>query len=455
MAAIQESRLKVVKTAQPGLPPQNLEAEEAILCAILIDNEVLLDVVEILKPEDFYKTAHQKIYSGILELFSENEPIDLVTLANELKKNGVSEETGGAAYLASLVDSVPMSTNAVNHARIISDKACLRRLIEKSNAITRKCYEEGTVDDTIDFAEGAIFEISENKIRPSFSPISDIVGDNMDTLEKRAGERTLVTGITTGFSDLDNLTSGLQPSDLIILAARPSMGKTAFALNIARNAAVKNHPVALFSLEMSKEQLSMRMLCAEARVDSFKLRGGFLDQGHWENLTNAASALTEMPIFIDDSPAISAMEIRSKTRRLMMEKGLSLIVIDYLQLMKPHTNVDRRDLEISDMSRSLKILAKELSVPVMALSQLNRKLEERSDKRPQLSDLRESGALEQDADVVAFIYRDEVYNKDENNPNRGTAEIIVAKQRNGPIGDVKLKYLNTYTRFENLAVQNV
>lgn len=935
----------------PLLPPQNIEAEEAILAAILVDNNVLLDIVEVLSPEDFYRTANGKIYTGILDLFSQNEPIDLLTLADVMKRSGTLDEVGGGPYINSLVDSVPMAVNAGQYAKIIHDKACLRRLIEKSNAITRRCFEElGNVDEIIDFAETSIFEISEEKVRPSFSHIAGIVNDNIDALEKRAENKALVTGVTTGFTDLDNITSGLQGSDLIILAARPSMGKcceastevvledgsirtieeicrhregrlltlngkwkfqmtepsdfiddglkdvfrvttrlgrcvettrshpfltirgwkplfeleagnkiavprtinvfgneamrscevkllayligdgsltgscpkftntntrilddfveaaesfggvrtslteysgkaaevriaskndyaenrevfgrilqekitqaglsnnqfagrigvspasvcgwtngryvpsaatfaaiteffnddlsalmpggyasaaknhknalalwldelgingknshekyipdpifklpgnllalflnrlfstdgwaalldsgqaqlgycsvseklirqlqhlllrfgivakirkrgiayagkrnpawqlditdaisirtfisdigifgkeealqkigealsaktyktntdlipvgiweklnvardgeswsrlgqragisghtnmhvgkrslsrsrlfalanalnnvelmdmaagdiywdeivsiepvgkkqvydltipdthnfvandicvhnTAFALNIARNAAVKkNVPVAVFSLEMSKEQLSMRMLCSEARVDSFRLRGGFLDQEHWGNLTDAAGVLSEAPIYIDDTPAISSMEIRSKARRLMMEKGLGMVIIDYLQLMKAHTQTERRDLEISDISRSLKILAKELNIPVMALSQLNRKLEERADKRPLLSDLRESGALEQDADVVAFIYRDEVYNKDEQNPNRGIAEIIIAKQRNGPVGDVRLKFFNSHTRFEDLAMHHV
>jgi replicative DNA helicase len=437
------------------VPPQNLEAEESILSAILIDNSTLLDIIEFLAPEDFYKTAHQKIFSAVTDLFRRNEPVDLVTLANILKENGHLEEIGGAAFLARLVDTVPLAINAGHYAKIVHEKASLRRLIERSNEIARRCFEDrGDVDGIIDFAESAIFQVSESKHRQSFYAISKIIEKNIDSLEERQGNRALITGVPSGFADLDHLTSGFQNSDLIILAARPSMGKTALALNIARHAAVEgNAPVAVFSLEMSKEQLSMRMLCAEAQVDSSRLRSGFFSQEDWVKLTDGAGTLSEAPIFIDDSPNISAMEIRAKSRRLKMDKGLGLVIIDYLQLMRGPVTAERRDLEISEISRSLKALAKELEIPVLALSQLNRKLEERSDKRPQLADLRESGALEQDADVVAFIYRDEVYNKDENNPNRGTAEILLKKQRNGPTGEVKLAFRSAYTRFDNLTTR--
>jgi replicative DNA helicase len=438
-----------------NIPPQSLEAEESLLSAILIDNSTLFDILDILNPDDFYRSAHQKIFSAIVDLFARNEPVDLVTLTNILRESGRLEDIGGATYLASLVDEVPLAVNAQHYAKIIHDKACLRRLIEKANTITKQCFEDrGNVAEVIDFAESSIFEISENKIKPAFYPISKIIEDNIDTLEERQGNKSLVTGVPTGFSDLDSLTSGLQKSDLIILAGRPSMGKTAFALNIAKNvAADSNLPVAIFSLEMAKEQLSMRMLCSEARIDSARIRSGFFSKNDWMMLTDAAGVLSEAPIFIDDSPDISAMEIRAKARRLKMDKDIGLIIIDYLQLMKTRVSAERRDLEISEISRALKILAKELDLPVVALSQLNRKLEERSDKRPLLSDLRESGALEQDADVVAFIYRDEVYNRDENNPSKGTAEILLKKQRNGPTGDIKLKFFDSYTRFENLSTR--
>ena len=350
-----------------------------------------------------------------------------------------------------------MAVNAPHYAKIVHDKASLRRLIEKANAIVKRCFkEEGNADEVIDFAESAIFEVTENKSQQAFYPISKISPGNIDSLEEIQGNRSLVTGVPTGFSRLDNLTSGFQNSDLIILAARPSMGKTALALNIARHAAVDaGLPVAIFSLEMSKEQLSLRMLCSEARMDSSRLRGGFISMEDWGRLTDAASILTQSPIFIDDSASLTAMEIRAKARRLKMDKNIGLIVIDYLQLMQGRAGAERRDLEISEISRALKALAKELQLPVLALSQLNRMLEQRTDKRPRLSDLRESGALEQDADVVAFIYRDEVYNKEEDNPSRGIAEILLSKQRNGPTGDVYLAFLNAYTRFENLASEEV
>ena len=439
------------------LPPQSIEAEESLLSAILLDNNTLLDVVEVLAVADFYRTAHQKIYAAIIELFDKGEPIDLVTLANNLKEKGQLEGVGGASYLARLVDAVPLAVNAQHYAKIIADKASLRRLIEKANAIAKRCYDDrGNVDDVIDFAEASIFEISERKTSQSFYPISRLIIRNIETLEENQGNKSLVTGVPMGFGLLDNLTSGLQKSDLIILAARPSMGKTALALNIARNAAVDSQiPVAIFSLEMSKEQLSLRMLCAEARLDSSRLRGGFFSMADWHRLTDAAGILSESPIYIDDSPSLSAMEIRAKARRLKMDKNIGLVIIDYLQLMKARAGAERRDLEISEISRSLKALAKELEIPVLAISQLNRMLEQRNDKRPRLSDLRESGALEQDADVVAFIYRDELYNQDENNPLKGIAEIILAKQRNGPTGKVKLTFLDAYTRFENLAPEEM
>ena len=436
-----------------NVPPQHIEAEESLLSAILVDNTALLEVVETLAPSDFYRTAHQKIFAAMSDLFNRGEPVDVVTLNNNLKEKGQLEAVGGPVYLARLLDAVPLAVNAQHYARIVHDKAVLRRLIEKANAITKRCFQEqGGADDIIDFAEASIFEVTEKKARQAFYPLSKLIDSNIDFLEEKQKNKSLVTGVPTGFSHIDNLTSGLQNSDLIILAARPSMGKTALALNIARNAAVDaGVPVAIFSLEMSKEQLSLRLLCAEARIDSSRLRSGFFSMEDWERLTDAAGVLSAAPIFIDDSPSLSAMEVRAKARRLKMDKNIGLIIIDYLQLMQGRASAERRDLEISEISRSLKALAKEINLPVIALSQLNRMLEQRNDRRPRLSDLRESGALEQDADVVAFIYRDEVYNKEENNPHKGTAEIILAKQRNGPIGEVRLTFLSVYTRFENMA----
>ncbi len=445
-----------------NLPPQNIEAEESLISAIMLDNSTLYDVIEIVSSGDFYSKSHQLIFQAVVELFKKGEPVDLITLNDYLTSTRQIDNIGrgaykGVTYLSWLTDSAPMAVNAPHYAKIIREKALLRRLIEKSNAITKKCFEaQDDVEDVMNFAETSIFELSEDRIGQAFHPLSRIIDANIDTLEERQNNKTLITGVPTGFTRLDQLTSGLQPSDLIVLAARPSMGKTALALNIARNAAVDaGVTVGVFSLEMSKEQLSMRMLCSEARVDSSRLRSGYFSKDDWGDITEAASILSDAPIYIDDSPDISAMEIRAKARRLKMEKDLGLIIIDYLQLMKGRASAERRDLEISEISRSLKVLAKELQVPVVALSQLNRRLEERADKRPMLSDLRESGAIEQDADVVAFIYRDEIYNKDENNPNKGKAEIIIGKQRNGPIGTAHLIFINKYTRFENPAPEDM
>jgi len=434
-------------------PPHDLEAEESLLSAVLIDNDTLLDVVDALKPEDFYKKAHEKIFQAIIELFNRDEPADLVTVATRLKEKDELEEIGGASFLAAIADAAPMAINALHYARIIQGKASLRTLIKSATAIVERCMKDkGDVVDIIDFAENAIFNISESKSSKNFSTLGDLINLNIDMLEERQGSSGGLSGLSTGYPRLDQLTSGLQKSDLIILAARPSMGKTAFALNLARNVAVEEQvPVAVFSLEMSREQLSMRLLTSEARIDSNRLKTGFISQEDWQNATDAAGILNEVPIFIDDTPNITAMEIRAKTRRLKMDKGLGLVIIDYLQLMKAPFHSDRRDLEIAEISRALKALAKELKIPVIALSQLNRMLEQRAEKRPLMSDLRESGALEQDADIIAFIYRDEVYNKEESNPNKGKAEIIISKNRNGAIGTAHMAFVGAYTRFEELA----
>jgi replicative DNA helicase len=352
------------------------------------------------------------------------------------------------------MDTVPITVNAEYHAKIIHDKALLRRLIEKSSDIIHRCYEEdGDAEDIIDFAQSAIFNVADNTLKPTFSHVSELINTNINTLEERQNNNSPYSGIPSGYIQFDALTSGLQNSDLIILAARPSMGKTAFALNIARNVAIdENKLVAVLSLEMSKEQRSMRLLTAEARVSSERLKTGMIDADDWQRVTESAGIISDAPIYIDDSPNVSAMEIRAKSRRLKMDKDLSLIIIDYLQLMKASSQKDRKDLEIAEISRSLKSLAKELNIPIIVLSQLNRMVEQRSDKRPLMSDLRESGAIEQDADIIAFIYRDEVYNKDENNPNKGKAEIIVAKNRNGAVGKAILTFIGKYTRFENTLI---
>jgi replicative DNA helicase len=435
------------------VPPQNIEAEQSILSAILIDNNTLPEVLELLSEKDFYRQAHQKIFAAMLDLFDRNEPADLITVTNILKEQGQLESIGGATYLAELVDTIPVAANATHYARIILGKATLRRLIERTALITTRCFEDrGDMEDILDFAERSIFDISQDKVKPAFHALADILPDTYKAVEQAYEEKILVTGLPTGYRELDQLTSGFQAGDLVIIAGRPSMGKTALALNIAQNAsAATGAPSAIFSLEMSKEQLSLRMLSAEARIDSAKMRGGFLKETDLARINRAAGALYDLPIYIDDSPAISALEIRAKARRMKMERGLGLIMVDYLQLMRGRASAERRELEISEISRSLKALAKELNIPVVALSQLNRKVEDRTNKRPVLSDLRESGAIEQDADVIAFIYRDEVYNQDPDNPNRGIAEIHVAKQRNGPIGTVRLVFLEHCTRFEDLS----
>ncbi|KPK88247.1 MAG: replicative DNA helicase [Deltaproteobacteria bacterium SM23_61] len=434
------------------LPPQNLEAEVSVLGGVLLDNEALNRVLEIMKEGDFYRESHRKIFSAILDLYERSEPVDLITLAEVLKKREALEAVGGIEYLNSLVNSVPTAANISYYAKIVKEKAILRKLINRATDIVSQVYGvSGDVDDFLDQAERSIFEISEDRVRPSFFSLKDIIKSSFKTIERLYEKRQLITGVPTGFTKLDELTSGLQPSDLIIVAGRPSMGKTAFALDIAAHAAVEGGiPSAIFSLEMAKEQLALRMLCSEAKVDAHRLRGGFLSESDWPKLTRAAGSLSEAPIFIDDTPGLSALEMRAKSRRLKAEHKLGLVVVDYLQLMRGRLDSDTREQEISDISRSLKALAKELHVPVIALSQLNRRVEERGDKRPQLADLRESGAIEQDADVIIFLYRDEVYNKSEDNPNKGKAEIIIGKQRNGPTDKFELTFLDKFTCFENL-----
>jgi len=433
------------------LPPQSLEAEVSVLGGILLENEALNRVLEVIREGDFYRESHRTIFSALLELYERSEPADLITLSEVLKKREEFEAVGGIEYLNSLVNSVPTAANITYYAKIIKEKSILRKLINRATEIISQGYtDSGDVDEFLDRAERSIFEISEDRVRPSFYPIKDIIKSSFKTIEKLYEKRQLITGVPTGFTKLDELTSGLQPSDLIIVAGRPSMGKTTFALNIAQHAAIKGGiPSAIFSLEMAKEQLALRMLCSEAKVDAHRLRGGFLSEADWPKLTRAAGNLSEAPIFIDDTPGLTALEMRAKSRRLKAERKLGLVIVDYLQLMRGRADSDTREQEISDISRSLKALAKELTVPVIALSQLNRRVEERGDKRPQLADLRESGAIEQDADVIIFLYRDEIYNRSEN--NKGKAEIIIGKQRNGPTDKFELAFLDRYTCFENLS----
>jgi len=438
------------------LPPQNLDAEKSVLGGILLDNNAVNSVLEVLTADDFYSDAHRKIFTAILELADRNEPSDLITLSSILRDRKELDGFGGEVYLASLVDGVPSAANIGYYAKIIKEKSTLRKLITTASGILESTYAAGAdIDGVLDEAENAIFSISQHKIKPSFYPIKDIIKESFKTIESLFHKKALITGVSTGFKKLDELTSGLQSSDLIIIAGRPSMGKTAFAINIAQYAGIENTlPVAIFSLEMSREQLAFRMLSSDARVESQRLRKGFLGELDWPKLTTSAGRLSEASIFIDDTPAISVLEMKAKARRLKAEHGLGLVILDYLQLMKGRASAASREQEISEISRSLKAMAKELDVPVIALSQLNRQVEARHDKRPQMADLRESGAIEQDADLILFIYRDEVYNQSEDNPEKGKAEIIIGKQRNGPTGKVVLTFINEYTRFENPAFEH-
>lgn len=433
------------------VPPQSLEAERAVLGSILLDNETLNNVIEILTPDAFYRPAHRSIYQAILELTDRNEPIDLVTLTEYLKSQGELEGVGGSSYLAALVDGVPTAANVVPYAQIVREKSVLRHLVTVATDIVSEGYQAaGDVDNFLDRAEKMIFEIAQKKVRQPFFKIADVVRDSFKMIEELYERKELVTGVPTGFVDLDRMTAGLQPSDLIIIAGRPSMGKTALALNVGYNAAhLKKCPVAIFSLEMSKEQLVQRLLCTEAKVNASKMRSGYLSKEDWERLTQAAGKLSETEIFIDDTPALDILTLRAKARRLQRERGLGLLIVDYLQLMRGVGKTESREREISEISLSLKALAKELSIPVIALSQLNRMVENRRPPIPQLADLRESGAIEQDADVIAFIYREEVYDKE--TLNKGVAEIHIGKQRNGPTGIVRLAFNGSLTRFDNLA----
>ena len=441
-----------VELGSHKLPPQNIEAEQSILGGILIENKAINKVMEILTDDDFYRDAHRKIYNAIINLSERDEPADLITLTNELRKMDQLDSIGGASYLASIIDSVPTAANIEYYAKIVKEKSILRRLIQTSTEIITQGYEDqGDVEGFLDEAERAIFEISEKRVKPSFYSIRDIVKDSFKTIEKLYEKKELVTGVPSGFKELDQRTAGFQPSDLIIVAGRPSMGKTAFCLNAAQYAAIeKGIPVAIFSLEMSKEQLVIRMLCSEARVEGTRLRTGYLSESDWPKLTLAAGNLSDAPIYIDDTASLSILELRAKARRLHAEHGLGMLIIDYLQLMRGRSKVESRQQEISEISRSLKALAKELHIPVIAVSQLSRKTEERRDFRPQLSDLRESGAIEQDADLILFLYRDELYNRSEDNPNRGKAELIIGKQRNGPTGKIELAFLDKFTTFKEL-----
>ena len=431
--------------------PHNLDAERSVLGAILLRNDTINAAVEVLQPDDFYREAHQLLLEHMIQLSERGAAIDLVTLAESLSRANALDKVGGPAYITRLVDGVPRTTNVEYYAQIVKEKSTLRRLITEASKIASDAYDaDRDASEILDEAERSIFSIADARIGEGFTPLSDLVNSALDTVEKLQQFKSLVTGVPTGFYDLDHKTSGMQPTDLVIIAARPSMGKTSFVINMAQNAALEHGKVVgVFSLEMSKEQLFMRMLTSEARVDSQRLRQGMLLERDLPAIAQAAEKLSMAKIFIDDSASIGVLEMRAKARRLKAEHGLDMLVIDYVQLMQGRGRFENRQQELTSISRSLKALAKELHVPILILSQLSRAPDARADHRPQLSDLRESGALEQDADVVMFIYREDRY-KGPEDEDTGEAEIIIAKQRNGPVGTVKLAFISDYTRFENL-----
>jgi replicative DNA helicase len=431
------------------VPPQSLDAEQAVLGALLVSPDGMTRIVDLMESENFYRKAHQVIYAAMLDLYEHSEPIDIVTVSQYLKDEGKLENVGGRQYITDLALSVATTANLEYYAKLVSEKALLRNLIKAGTEIVGSAYEEPDAAVALDKAEHMIFTLAQRRSMNQLVHIKDVVEDSFQKIEERYENRDTLSGVPSGFYDLDAMTSGWQPSDLVILAARPSMGKTAFVLNIAQHCAVEaGLPVAIFSLEMSKEQLVQRMLCAEAKIDANRLRTGNMHTNDWSHLALAMGRLGEAPVFIDDSAMLNALEIRAKCRRLKSEmKGLGLVIIDYIQLMSGRKTTDNRVQEVSEISRSLKQLAREIKVPVVALSQLSRAVESRQNKRPMLSDLRESGSIEQDADIVMFIYRDEYYNPE--TEQRGEAEIIIAKQRNGPVGTVELLYQNSITRFLN------
>ena len=434
------------------IPPHDIEAEQAILGSMLIDKDAVINAIEVLKEEDFYREDNKTIYSAMLSLYARSEPIDIITVKSELTQIGKFETVGGLEYLASLPDKVPVVSNIENYIKIVEEKSILRKLIKASNEISQMGYEQTEETERImDVAEKKIFDIMQNRNTKGYTPIKEVLINAIDELEKLYNHKGGITGIATGFIDLDRITAGLHNSDLVLIAARPAMGKSAFALNIASHVAIREKvPVAVFNLEMSKEQLGSRILCSEAMVDSNKVRTGNIEEEDWIKLVSAVGPLSEAEIYIDDTPGISISEIRAKCRKMKLEKNIGLIIIDYLQLIQGTGKKNAsREQEISEISRSLKILAKELDVPVIALSQLSRAAEQRTDHKPMLSDLRESGAIEQDADIVMFIYREDYYNPDTERKN--IAEIILAKHRAGATGTVELMWLGSYTKFVNLA----
>ncbi|MFA7412262.1 MAG: replicative DNA helicase [Tissierellaceae bacterium] len=433
------------------IPPHSLEAEQSVLGSMILNKEAINSALEIIRPDDFYKEANREIFEAIIVLFNKNEPVDLITLSEELKRRGTLENTGGVTYLANLSSGVATTANVRYYCKIVEEKSILRRLIISCDEVMLKSYEDSEeVNAIIEGAEKSIFDITQGRHREGFFPLNEVLLKSFSQIEERAANQGALTGVTTGFVDLDHKLSGLQKSDLVLLAARPSMGKTALALNIATNAALKgNARVAMFSLEMSKEQLVQRMISATAHVDLQKIISGRLSEDEWVQVISSMGPLSKAEIFIDDTAGISLMEMKAKSRRLKIEKGLDLILIDYLQLMQMEGRTENRQQEISAISRGLKALAKEMECPVVALSQLSRAPELRADHRPILSDLRESGAIEQDADVVLFLYRDDYYNEDSEKKNIG--ELIIAKHRNGPTGNLDLVFKKEFTKFVNIS----
>jgi replicative DNA helicase len=456
------SAAAVVALPHGRVPPHNLDAERSLLGGILLDSQAFPDVLEHLKPEDFYRDAHRKVFEAMCELFGKSQPIDRITVKDQLTSLGAFEAVGGDEFIDLLDKIVPTAANLAYYAKIIHEKALARRLIEAASAIAQLGYEQhGDVSDFADECERRIFAVTEQRTAQSFVHLKPVIAATFKTIQSLYERQEEITGIPTGFADLDRITSGFQPGDLVILAARPSMGKTGCALNVATHVGCraqfqqKGCGVGIFSLEMPKEQLVMRMLSSEARVDSQRIRTGKLIESDWAKLAQAAGVLADANIHIDDSPGVSALELRAKCRRLFAryentDQPIRLIIVDYLQLMRGNERIDNREQQIAEISRSLKALAKELAIPILALSQLNRSLEKRPDKRPMMSDLRESGSLEQDADTILFIYREEVYEKEKEDA-KGKAEIIIGKQRNGPIGTAELAFIHEHTRFENLA----
>ncbi|MGG1659172.1 replicative DNA helicase [Brevibacillus sp. NRS-1366] len=432
------------------VPPQNKEAEQSVLGAVFLSKEALITAIEILRPEDFYKTAHQRIFQTMVDLYEKGEPVDLVTVTAELQDHKLLDEVGGVTYITEIASSVPTAANIEYYAKIVEEKSLLRRLIHTATKIANDGYSrEDDVTEIIADAEKYIMEIGQNRNSGGFQPIRDVLLETYERIEILSQRRGDITGIPSGYTDLDKMTAGFQRSDLIILAARPSVGKTAFALNVAQNVAARaNETVAIFSLEMGASQLVQRMICAEGNLDASRLRSGGLEEDDWQKLTMAIGTLAKAPIYIDDTPGVTVQDIRAKCRRLQAERGLGMILIDYLQLIHGRGKGDNRQQEVSEISRTLKGIARELNVPVIALSQLSRGVEQRQDKRPMMSDIRESGSIEQDADIVAFLYRDDYYDKETENKN--VIEVIIAKQRNGPTGTVELAFLKEFNKFVSL-----